>query len=134
MAEIGPNTRLRVSPFYESTLSEGVTAFSPYNRMLMPVSYGDPTTEYNRLITGASQWDVGVERQVELKGPDAERLAQLLSARDLSNCAVDQGKYVPMCDHRGVLINDPIVLKLSDDCFWLSIADNNVMLWARYCY
>ncbi len=131
MAEIGPNTRLRVSPFYEATLSEGVTAFSPYNSMLMPVSYGNPSAEYDRLINGVSLWDVGVERQVELNGPDAARLAQVLCARDISTCSVNQGKYVPMCDHRGVLINDPIVLKISDDCYWLSIADNNVMLWAR---
>jgi aminomethyltransferase len=131
MAEIGPNTRLRVSPFYNATVQEGVTAFSPYNRMLMPTSYGNPESEYDRLINGVSLWDVGVERQVQLAGPDAGRLAQLLSARDLSTCAVDQGKYVPMCDHRGVLINDPIVLKLAEDKYWLSIADNAVLLWAR---
>lgn len=131
MAEIGPNTRLRVSPFYDATLSEGVKAFSPYNSMLMPVSYGNPRAEYDRLINGVSLWDVGVERQVALNGPDAARLAQVLCARDISTCAINQGKYVPMCDHRGVLVNDPIVLKLSDDSYWLSIADNNVMMWAR---
>jgi aminomethyltransferase len=131
MAEIGPNTRLRVSPFYDATVAEGVTAFSPYNRMLMPVSYGEPEAEYQRLINGVSLWDVGVERQVQLQGPDAAQLAQILSVRDISNCAVNQGMYVPMCDHRGVLINDPIVLKLSDECWWLSIADNTILLWAR---
>lgn len=131
MAEIGPNTRLRVSPFYKATIEEGVTAFSPYNRMLMPVSYGDPDGEYQRLIEGVSLWDVGVERQVQLEGPDAARLTQILCARDLSQITVGQGKYVPMCDHRGVLINDPVVLKLADDLFWLSIADNNMLLWAR---
>jgi aminomethyltransferase len=74
MAEIGPNTRLRVSPFYEATLNEGVTAFSPYNRMLMPVSYGDPMAEYDRLMHGVAMWDVAVQRQVQIKGPDAARL------------------------------------------------------------
>ncbi len=131
MAEIGPNTRLRVSPFYQATVAEGVTAFSPYNRMLMPVSYGDPAAEYERLMTGVSQWDVAVERQVQLKGRDAARLAQILCVRDLSGCTEGQGRYVAMCDHRGVLINDPVVLKLADDLFWLSIADNNMLLWAR---
>lgn len=131
MAEIGPNTRLRVSPFHEATVQEGVTAFSPYNRMLMPVSYGDLIAEYQRLTTGVSLWDVGVQRQVQIEGPDAARFTQLLCARDLSGCEIDQGKYVPMCDHRGVLINDPVMLKLSDTCFWLSIADNNMLLWAR---
>lgn len=131
MPEIGPNTRLRTSPFYESTLAEGVKAFSPYNRMLMPVSYGDPMGEYTRLMTAVSLWDVAVQRQVEIIGPDAARLVQILSVRDLSRCAVNQGKYVPMCDHRGTLINDPVVLKLAEDRFWLSIADNNMLMWSR---
>lgn len=131
MLGIGPNTRVRVSPFYEATLEAGAVAFSPYNSMLMPVSYGDPSAEYMRLIHGVSQWDVSVQRQVEISGPDAADLAQMLSVRDLSKCAVGQGKYVPMCDHDGTLINDPVLLKLDDNLFWFSIADNNVKLWAR---
>ena len=131
MAEIGPNTRLRASPFYQATLAEGVTAFSPYNRMLMPVSYGHPQEEYDRLINGVALWDVGVERQVEIVGPDAAALVQVLCTRDLSNIAIGQGKYVAMCDHEGVLINDPVVLKLEDERYWLSIADNNMLIWTR---
>ncbi len=131
MAEIGPNTRLRVSPYYAATVQEGVTAFSPYNAMLMPVSYGDPDAEYDRLMNGVSQWDVSVERQVEIAGPDAANLVQLLSVRDLSAIEVGKGKYIPMCDHRGVLINDPVVLKHEDGTFWLSIGDNNILMWAR---
>ena len=131
MAEIGPNTRLRVSPFYEATIQEGVTAFSPYNSMLMPTSFGDPDAEYDRLKNGAALWDVAVERQVEIKGPDAARFVQMLCVRDLSQIEVGKGKYVPMCDHRGVLINDPVVLKHEDGRFWLSIGDNNILLWAR---
>lgn len=131
MAEIGPNTRLRASPYYAATLAEGVTAFSPYNKMLMPVSYGDPQAEYDRLMNGVAQWDVAVQRQVEIKGPDAAALTQILCVRDLSNCAIGQGKYVPMCDHRGVLINDPVVLKLAEDHFWLSIGDENILMWTR---
>ncbi len=131
MAEIGPNTRLRTSPFYEATVMEGVTAFSPYNKMLMPVSYGDPAGEYGRLLNGVSLWDVGVQRQVQIEGPDAARLTQILCVRDMSNCFINQGKYVPMCDHQGALLNDPVVLKLDDNLFWLSIADNNMLMWAR---
>ena len=131
MAQIGPNTRLRVSPYYTNTVAEGVTAFSPYNRMLMPVSYGNPRQEYQRLMNGVSMWDVGVQRQVQLQGRDAATLAQLLSVRDLSNCKIRQGLYIPMCDHRGTLINDPVVLKLDEDHYWFSIADNNILLWAR---
>lgn len=131
MAEIGPNTRLRASPFYEATLRENVAAFSPYNHMLMPTSYGDPEAEYHRLINDVALWDVGVERQVQLKGPDAARLAQILCVRDISTIQIGQGKYVPMCDHNGVLINDPVVLKLADDLYWYSIADSDMLRWSR---
>jgi glycine cleavage system aminomethyltransferase T len=130
MFSVFPTARLRPSPFYESAVAEGMVAASIYNRMIMPTSYGHPEEEYWRVINGVSQWDVGVERQVQLKGPDAGRLAQILSPRDLSNCKVGQGKYVPLCNHRGTVINDPIVLKLAEDLYWLSIADSDIWLWA----
>ena len=130
MFSVFPTARLRPSPFYQSAVAEGMTAASIYNRMIMPTSYGHPEEEYWRLINGVSQWDVGVERQVQLRGPDAGRLAQILSPRDLSKCKVGQGKYVPLCNHRGTLINDPIILKLEDDLYWLSIADSDIWFWA----
>ncbi len=130
MFGITPSARLRPSPYYEATLAEGVCAFTTYNHMLMPTSYGKPLEEYWRLINGVSQWDVAVERQVQLRGPDAGRLAQILAPRDLSKCKVGQGKYVPLVNHQGVLINDPICLKLADDLYWLSIADSNIWFWA----
>jgi len=128
---ITPSARLRPSPYFEATLSEGVTAFTTYNHMLMPTSFGHPEAEYWRIINGVSQWDVACERQVQLKGPDAGRLAQILAPRDLSGCSIGQGKYAPLCNHAGVLINDPIVLKLADDLYWFSIADSNIWFWAR---
>ena len=84
--------------------------------------------EYDRLMNGVALWDVSVERQVEIIGPDAATLVQLLSVRDLSNIEVGKGKYIPMCDHRGVIINDPVVLKHSDTHFWLSIGDDNILM------
>ena len=131
MFEMSPTPRVRRSPFFEATVAAGVTGFSPYNQMLMPVGYGDPEAEYWRLINGVSQWDVAVERQVQITGPDAARLAQILSSRDLSKCAVGQGKYVALCNHEGTLINDPIMLKLGDDRYWFSIADSNILFWSR---
>lgn len=131
MFGITPSARLRPSPFYEATLRDGVTAFTTYNHMLMPTSFGNPEAEYWRIINGVSMWDVAVERQVELVGRDAARLAQILCPRDLSRCREGQGKYVPLCNHKGVLINDPILLKLADDRYWLSIADSNIWFWAR---
>jgi glycine cleavage system aminomethyltransferase T len=130
MFSIFPTARLRPSPFYEAARAEGMVAGFVYNRMIMPTSYGNPEAEYWRIINGVSQWDVGVERQVQLKGSDAGKLAQILAPRDLSNCQPGQGKYVPLCNHRGTIINDPIVLKLADDLYWLSIADSDIWLWA----
>jgi glycine cleavage system aminomethyltransferase T len=125
-----PTARVRPSPFFESAVAEGMVAGNVYNRMIMPTSYGKPEEEYWRLINGVSQWDVGVERQVQLKGPDAGKLAQILSPRDLSTCKHGQGKYVPLCNHRGTVINDPILLKHADDLYWLSIADSDIWFWA----
>ena len=131
MFGITPSARLRPSPYFEATLAEGVTAFTIYNHMLMPTSFGKPEEEYWRLIQGVSQWDVACERQVELCGPDAGRLAQILTVRDLRRCAVGQAKYAPMCNHAGTLINDPVILKLAEDRYWFSIADSNIWFWAR---
>ncbi|MGL6208780.1 MAG: glycine cleavage T C-terminal barrel domain-containing protein [Paracoccaceae bacterium] len=125
-----PTSRVRPSPFFEAVVAEGMVAGNVYNRMIMPTSFGNPEAEYWRLINGVSQWDVGVERQVQIKGPDAGRLAQILSPRDLSTCKVGQGKYVPLCNHRGTIINDPIVLKHAEDLYWMSIADSDIWFWA----
>lgn len=123
--------RLRKSPFYQSTISEGAESLLTYNRMLIPRGYGNREAEYWRLINGVSMWDVAVQRQVQLKGPGAARLAQVLCTRDLSKQKVNQGKYVAICDHRGTLINDPIALKIADDCYWLSIGNSDIWFWAR---
>ncbi len=131
MFSIFPSARLRPSPFFEATVADGVTSFTTYNHMLMPTGFGKPEEEYWRIINGVSMWDVAVERQVQLKGPDAGKLAQILSPRDLSKCVVGQGKYVALCNHHGVLINDPILLKLADDLYWFSIADSNIWFWAQ---
>lgn len=131
MFQIAPSNRIRPSPYFEATVAAGVAGFTVYNHMLLPIGYGDPDAEYRRLLTGVSQWDVAAERQVQLQGRDAARLAQILCTRDLSKCVPDQGKYVALCDHAGTLINDPILLKLDDDRYWLSIADSNILLWAQ---
>ncbi len=131
MFGITPSARLRPSPFFAATQDEGVTSFTTYNHMLMPTGFGKPEEEYWRLINGVSMWDVACERQVQLEGRDAGRLAQVLSPRNLAGCIEGQGKYVALCNHAGTLINDPILLKLADDRFWLSIADSNILFWAR---
>ncbi|MGV6839032.1 MAG: glycine cleavage T C-terminal barrel domain-containing protein [Planktomarina sp.] len=131
MFNVFPTARLRPSPFFESIMAEGCTSASIYNRMILPASFGDPEKEYWDLIERCVMWDVGAERQVQLEGPDAGVLAQILSPRDLSKQKVGQGKYVPLCNHDGVLINDPICLKLREDLYWFSIADSDIWYWAR---
>lgn len=129
--QISIGARVRKSPFFDATVADGVAAFSVYNHMYMPTSYGDPLAEYHRLIEGVSMWDVAVERQVELEGPDAETLARILTPRNLDGWKKGQGLYVPICRHDGTIINDPVLLPVADDRFWLSIADSDIVLWAQ---
>lgn len=125
---IGPN--IRKSAYFDATVRAGVRSFSVYNHMYIPGHYGDPQAEYDRLLSGVAMWDVAAQRQVELRGPDAGRLAQLLTPRNLAGTRVGQGRYVPLCDHDGWLINDPVLLKLAEDRYWLSVADSDIHLWA----
>ncbi len=129
--ELALGPRVAKSPFFDATVAAGVTHLSIYNQMYMPVLYGDPEAEYRRLTEGVAVWDVACQRQVEMHGPDAGALAQMLCARDLRSQAVGQGKYAPVCDHAGRILNDPVVLKVEEDRWWLSIADGDVLWWAR---
>jgi glycine cleavage system aminomethyltransferase T len=122
--------RVRKSPFFEASVESGLTAASVYNHMYMPTSYGDPDAEYNRLVNGVAVWDVAVERQVALRGPDAIKLAQYLTPRNLDGLEIGQGKYVPICKHDGSIINDPVLLQIADNEVWFSIADSDLCLWA----
>lgn len=123
--------RIRKSPFFDATVKAGVTHFSSYNRVCFPVVYGNPKEEYRRLTEAVSLWDVSVERQIRLRGPEALALLKIVTPRNLSRVVIGQGRYVPICDNRGTIINDPVMLPISEDEYWLSIADNDVMLWAR---
>ena len=109
----------------------GAQRFSVYNHMYIPRDFGDPAQNFWNLVNDAILCDVSVERQVEITGPDAARFVQFMNCRDLSKCNVGQCKYVPLTDQDGGIINDPILLKLGENHFWLSIADNDVLLWAK---
>ena len=126
--EISMGPRERKSPYFDRTIAEGVTHMTIYNQMYMPVSYGDIVAEYGRLLEGVAMWDVAAQRQVEVQGPDAERLVRYLTTRDLKGCYVGKGKYTPVCDHYGRLLNDPVLLRLEQNRFWFSIADSDLLL------
>ncbi len=104
--------------------------YTVYNHMLLPTNFRGVEDDYWHLRSKVQVWDVGCERQVEVAGPDAAKLAQMLTVRDMRTFAVGRCGYAPVCDHDGKLINDPVVLRLADDRFWFSVADSDVVLWA----
>ena len=123
-------TWYRKSPYYQRTVEAGCTSWDLYNHMLIPTLYDDDLKEYWHLLNHVTLWDVAVERQVEITGPDAARFTQLLTPRDLSSTQVGQCKYVLICAPDGGIVNDPILLKLAEDRFWLSLADSDALLYA----
>ncbi|MAI94970.1 MAG: glycine cleavage system protein T [Halieaceae bacterium] len=126
----GFGTQIRKSPYFDATVRWGATDFSVYNHMYIPRSFGDPEQNFWNLVNDAILCDVAVERQVEITGPDAAQFTQLLTPRNLSQCAVGQCKYVLITNADGGIINDPVLLRLAEDRFWLSLADSDVLLWA----
>lgn len=127
----GFGTQIRKSPYFEATVRWGARAFSVYNHMYIPRDFGDPEQNFRNLINGAILCDVAVERQVEITGPDAARFVQMLTPRDLSKLAVGQCKYVLITNAEGGILNDPILLRLEENRFWLSLADSDILLWAQ---
>ncbi len=123
--------RVRKSPFFEATRRWGCKAYSVYNHMYLPLYYDDPVADYWHLISTVTLWDVGVQRQVEITGRDAAAFTQLLTPRNLSQCAVGQCKYAPITSDDGGILNDPVLLKIADNHFWLSLADSDILLWAK---
>ena len=99
--------------------------------MYIPRDFGDPEENFWNLINDAILCDVAVERQVQIKGPDAEKFVQMMTPRDLSSMSVGQCKYVILTNQYGGILNDPVLLKISDDCYWFSLADSDVLFWAQ---
>jgi aminomethyltransferase len=131
MSLVQRGARLRRSPFFEATQRWGARAYTVYNHMLFPINFDDLEVEYWHLINHVTLWDVSVERQVEITGPDAFTFTNMLTPRDLDTCAVGQGKYVVITAGDGGIINDPVLLRLGENHFWLALADSDVLLWAR---
>jgi len=123
--------RIRKSPFFEATQRYGCKAYSVYNHMYLPLYYDDPVADYWNLINHVTVWDVACQRQVEITGPDASRFVQYLTPRNLSRLSVGQCKYVFVTNEAGGVINDPILLRLGKNQFWLSLADGDILLWAQ---
>lgn len=131
MANVGFGAQIRKSPFFDATLRWGAKAFSVYNHMYIPRDFGDPLQNFWNLVETAILCDVSVQRQVEIAGPDAARFVQFLTPRNLSRCEIGQCKYVLITNDEGGIVNDPVLLRLAENHFWLSLADSDVLLWAK---
>ncbi len=131
MPQISLSRRLRRTPFSEGVEAAGVKGYTVYNRMLLPTVFESVEADYRHLKTHVQVWDVSCERQVELRGPDAAKLMQMLTPRDLRGMLPGQCFYVPIVDETGGMLNDPVAVKLSDDRWWISIADSDLLLWVK---
>ena len=129
--DFGFGTQIRKSPYFDATVRWGAKGFSVYNHMYIPRDFGDPEQNFWNLVNDAILCDVAVERQVEITGPDAARFVQMLTPRDLSKMAVGQCKYILITNAEGCILNDPILLRLAENHFWISLADSDIQLWAQ---
>ena len=129
--DFGFGTQIRKSPYFEATIRWGAKGYSVYNHMYIPRDFGNPEENFWNLVNDAILCDVAVERQVEITGPDAAEFVQMLTSRDLSKMAVGQCKYILITNADGGLLNDPILLRLAQNHFCISLADSDILLWAQ---
>jgi glycine cleavage system aminomethyltransferase T len=120
----------RRSPFFEATLRDGCSAYDIYNHMYLPGYFDDIVKEYWALVNDVVIYDVGVERTVEVSGPDADHLIDQLTCRDMTKCQVKQGKYMIVTARDGGIVNDPVLLHVAEDRWWMQLADSDAGLYA----
>ena len=128
---IGKSRRIRSTPYTSRIEKQGVTSYTTYNHMLLPAAFGSIEDSYHHLKKHVQVWDVAAERQVEISGKDSARLIQLMTCRDLSKSKVGRCYYCPIIDDQAGIINDPVVLKLNEEKWWISVADSDVILFAK---
>jgi glycine cleavage system aminomethyltransferase T len=131
MGLVQRGARLRRTPYYEATQAYGPQGYTVYNHMLFPIRYDSFEVEFEALLNDVTVWDVSVERCLEISGPDGLKFAQLLTPRNLSKCAVEQAKYVLICDGDGGIINDPVLTRMDENTFWFALASSDALLFAR---
>ncbi|MCV2868949.1 dimethylsulfoniopropionate demethylase [Defluviimonas sp. WL0002] len=127
MATVFPSRRVRRTPFSAGVEAAGMSVCTIYNRMILPSVFASQEEDYRHLKTHVQVWDVACERQVAVQGPDARRLLDLISPRDLDRMAADQCYYMPAIDREGGMLNDPVLVKLAEDHFWISLADSDYL-------
>ena len=130
------STRVRKSPFWHLSIEAGCWRATTYNRIYHPRGYvrpedGGMMAEYDALVNRVTMWNVAVERQIRVKGPDAEAFVNYVITRDATKIKPSNGKYAILCNEKGGVLNDPVLLRLSEDEFWFSISDSDLMLWLQ---
>ena len=124
--------RIRRTPYTNRVEEHGVSDFTVVNHMLLPKGFKNSIEEdYWHLSKEVQVWDVSCQRQVQISGPDAAILVQKLTPRSIQNMEIGKCFYIPMLNENAGMINDPVLLKLDDDMFWISIADSDILLWAK---
>lgn len=131
MPQIALTRRLRATPFTDLVNAAGVQAYTVYNHMLLPAMFRSLDADYHHLKSAVQLWDVACERQVEISGPDAHGLVQLMTPRDLSGLAEGHCAYSPIVDDAGRILNDPVIMRIAPDRYWISIADSDIVLFAK---
>lgn len=121
--------RLRKTPFTHRVIESGVQAFTIYNHMLLPTVFRSVEEDYHHLKKEVQIWDVSCERQVEIAGIDSKKLFEKINPRDLTSLTQEKCFYAPLVNSNGGMINDPVIIKLTEDRYWVSIADSDVLLW-----
>ncbi|WP_404383608.1 glycine cleavage T C-terminal barrel domain-containing protein [Caenispirillum salinarum] len=130
------STRVRKSPYWHLSHKAGCWRATVYNRMYHPRGYvrpedGGAMVEYDALVNRVTMWNVAVERQICVKGPDAEAFVNYVITRDVTRVAPMHGKYVILCNERGGILNDPVLLRIAEDEFWFSLSDSDIEMWLR---
>jgi aminomethyltransferase len=131
MSQVQRGARNRRTPYHEAAQRYDPKGYTVYNHMYFPIRFDTFEAEFEALLNGVTLWDVSVERCLEISGPDGFRFAQLLTPRDLSTCAVGQGKYVLICDADGGIVNDPVLTRMAENAFWFALASSDALLFAR---
>jgi aminomethyltransferase len=131
MSQVQRGARNRRTPYFDATQKYDPKGYTVYNHMYFPIRFDTFEAEFEALLNGVTLWDVAVERCLEIGGPDGFRFAQLLTPRDLSKCAVGQGKYVLICDRDGGIVNDPVMTRMDENTFWFALASSDALLFAR---
>ena len=130
------STRIRKSPYWHLSVEAGCWRAEVYNRVYHPRGYirpqaGGAMAEYEALVNDVTMWDVAVERQIQVKGPDAEAFVNFVITRDATRIPVMRARYVILCNESGGILNDPVLLRLAADEFWFSLSDSDLMWWLQ---